>query len=137
MQVFLHFPQIVAIFYEISEFSEFCCIFGTLHFEKSSNTAKNVSRKWRKFFQLHKYLFYYVNGRFWNQKCSQWNVDLQHRFIQNRKKIDWCPLMTPLHSLSHFWAFLKSQSSKYYLNSFHNGGMIGMGSIYILLIKDW
>ena len=45
MQVYLHFPQIVAIF---DDFSEFCCIFGILHFEKSSNTANFFKEKLRK-----------------------------------------------------------------------------------------
>ena len=41
MQDFLHFPAIFAIFYYISEF---CSTFGTLHFEKSSNTAKSLEK---------------------------------------------------------------------------------------------
>jgi len=41
------------------DFSEFCSTtFGTLHFEKSSNTTK-ILVKMKK------------NGYFWNQKCSQ------------------------------------------------------------------
>ena len=55
LQYFLHFPAIFAIF---DDFSEFYSTFGTLHFEKSSNTAKL-----RKIFQL----FFYLNGHFWNQ----------------------------------------------------------------------
>ena len=38
---FLHFPEYFAIF---DDFSEFCSIFGTLHFEKSLNTAKNLEK---------------------------------------------------------------------------------------------
>ena len=35
---------------------------------KNHQILQKVWRKWRKIFQL----FYYLNGRFWNQKCSQW-----------------------------------------------------------------
>ena len=41
LQGFLHFPQNFAI---CDDFSEFCSTFGTLHFEKSSNTAKKLEQ---------------------------------------------------------------------------------------------
>ena len=40
-KVFFIFPKFLPY---LMIFSEFCCTFGTLHFEKSSNTAKNFEK---------------------------------------------------------------------------------------------
>ena len=61
MQYFLHFPTIFAIF---DYFSEFCDIFGTFHFEKSSNIAKNLEKikKNLSIILLHKWLLQIVQN---------------------------------------------------------------------------
>ena len=59
------FPVISAIF---DEFSELCTTFGTIYLEKSSNTAKILEKMKKKSFNYS--ITYYLNGYFWNQKCS-------------------------------------------------------------------
>ena len=44
-KVFFIFPKFLLY---LIMFSEFCCAFGNLHFEKSSNTAKNFLEKMKK-----------------------------------------------------------------------------------------
>ena len=102
MQGFLYFPVIFDIF---DDFSKFCCTFGRLHSEKSLNIAK-ILQKMKKVFQL----LYYLNGCFWNQKCSQciglYDIITKH---QNSISNYWLPVIEntcyKIQNLSHIFTF--------------------------------
>ena len=64
------FLNSLEIFTTFDDFSWFCCLIGTHHPKRSSNTAKYFEKKKKNILDSN---YCYLNGHFRKQKCSQWH----------------------------------------------------------------